>query len=168
VDTFKEGLLALPTEPRLHFNLGVAHGILGDWSQAITHYQASLSQDRTVAVVHRQLAFALRMVRDTKGSIEHFRMAHELDPLNPDASCNLAAALWDIQDIPGTMKYYAEALTVDPNHVDALTKVNQLQKMGMVLPADLAKAITVESKVPMTEIQHHPGCLSMFGCGGRA
>lgn len=81
-----------PDYPDAHNNLGVCLKSIGQYQEAIEHYELALKLKPDYADAHYNLGIALGILGRPQEAIEHYRQAIRLKPEFPEAYANLARA----------------------------------------------------------------------------
>jgi len=145
IEVFKEAILLSPRDVSVKINLAVALGEVGDWQGAVAQYQAALgvhgwypdcpvpsSQSAAaMAMTHRNLGLALRMLSDNDGAARHFYEAVRLQPNDPEAHCSLATFLSEQKRVYEAAKEYKEVLRLKPQHQGAKDGLRSIVAIDM-------------------------------------
>jgi tetratricopeptide (TPR) repeat protein len=117
-------------------NLGIEFARQGDFEQAITQYNRSLSLHSDYAQSHYNLATALLERGDTGRALSEGRVALQLQPNDPDAHIVLGNAFLAEGDLEQAGAHYGRALQLRPDDPDALYDLgNAAQQKGEIVSA---------------------------------
>jgi tetratricopeptide (TPR) repeat protein len=101
-------------EPLLHYNLGFALYLAGNFEGAIRQYQAALESNPNMAMAHNGWGLVLKYRNDVNGAMSHFDIAIQLDSHNAEAHNNRGLVLHQKRDYEGATREYQIALGIDP------------------------------------------------------
>jgi tetratricopeptide (TPR) repeat protein len=102
-----------------HNNLGIAYDERGDYDEARSQYDASLSINPSFSKAHHNLAVNLLKKGDTDKAIEHFKLSLISNPENPVAKYNLANIAMGKGYTDEAIALYQSAIADNPNFSDA-------------------------------------------------
>jgi Flp pilus assembly protein TadD len=85
ITSYRLGLRANPTDPRILQNMAIAFTKTGQPAEAIRHYRRALDLDDTLAGAHYGLAFLLIKRGDDAQAATHLRAFLARPPRGPDA-----------------------------------------------------------------------------------
>jgi tetratricopeptide (TPR) repeat protein len=105
---------ALPDEPILRSDLGVALAKAGRWPEAAECYREALRRNPADAATHFNLAAALIAEQRTAEAVDEYRAALRFRPDFPSAHCNLGDALLELGRKPEAIAEYEAAVRLDP------------------------------------------------------
>ncbi len=111
---YRKALEILPGDPRLLFNLGLAHAGVGDPAGAVAQYRRSVERDPIQPLVHLNWGIALKEQGDTVGAVAQFRRAIELNPREALAHFNLGNVLLGRNHPASAIPFYRQAVALDP------------------------------------------------------
>jgi tetratricopeptide (TPR) repeat protein len=105
---------ALPDEPILRSDLGVALAKAGRWTEAAECYREALRRNPADAATHFNLAAAMIAEHRTAEAVEEYRAALRFRPDFPSAHCNLGDALLELGRKQDAIAEYEAAAAQDP------------------------------------------------------
>lgn len=108
-----------PADPKIHYNLGVAHARLRDFDRAIEAFGRAVD----LAPQHPDVHFALAVVlevehRQTEAAV-YFEKAAVLAPGRADYHFRLGKARKTLGKVEGALTAFASAIELDSTHVEA-------------------------------------------------
>jgi Flp pilus assembly protein TadD len=106
----------MPDYDAAQHNLGVALQELGQFDEAIEHYEKALSinPDNTELLI--SLGFIYQDLGELDEAIEHYEKALSINPDNVRALNNLGVILRDLNQVDDAIKYYKKALAIKPDY----------------------------------------------------
>jgi tetratricopeptide (TPR) repeat protein len=120
-------------------NRAVACHRLGQFAEAITHYQRILSLKPDLPEIHNNLGHALAVLGKPDAAVAAFQRAIALRPDNPEALCNWGLALADLGRFDDAAAKYRQAIAVNPGFAGAYNNFGLLLKeMGRIAEARAA------------------------------
>lgn len=119
---FERAVADSPNDARAHFDLGLAHDMLGEGDAAAEAYRKALGLDPKLSEARNNLALLLRERGELQEAVTLLREAVDQDPASAKAHANLALALEDSGDLGAAQASYEEALRLDPGAL--MTRVN--------------------------------------------
>ena len=108
--------------------LGQHHARLGNFDQAIVHFQIAIQLSPQSATAYNNLALAQAEVRRFEEAKTSFLRTIELNPKLAVAHFNLARLLEAEKDLSGAKKHFAEAFRLDPADYEAKQNLDRLSK----------------------------------------
>jgi tetratricopeptide (TPR) repeat protein len=112
---FRAALRLDPQDPDLHFSLGAALGLEGDWDGMIAEVREDLRLKPNSELAHIALGVALENKGDWDGAATELREALRLNPNSDTAHFGLDRALDQKDDLDGAIAEYREALRLNPS-----------------------------------------------------
>jgi tetratricopeptide (TPR) repeat protein len=117
-----------PANPEILIELGIAHGELKDWEDAIATLRKAVELAPGSVRAHYNLALTLDRADPSKGvGIPEYRKALKIDPADVDSLINLAVDRGE-EDAPEARSLLARALKADPNNANAHLNLGLLLK----------------------------------------
>ena len=99
-------LIKTPSDPDLHFRLGLDYGKTGNLPMAIDELQKAINLKPDLAIAHYNLGYAYNLQKQTDNALTEYELAKKYDPSFPSTYLNLA----DIYQIKGRNNEAVDAL----------------------------------------------------------
>jgi tetratricopeptide (TPR) repeat protein len=119
VSVWEDTVAKAPSNPRAHYDLGVALANCGRTEEAIAEYQKALEISPDHAKAHYSLGLALAARQRFGEAIIHYRQAVAVKPDFADAYYNLGIALAKCGRTEEAIAEYETALEISPDYADA-------------------------------------------------
>jgi protein O-mannosyl-transferase len=131
---WQDALVNQPTDPLIHYYLGLALATAGRFDEVIEQNKETLRLNPNYWEAYTSMGNALASLGRMDEAIEKYQSALRLKPTYPEAHSNLGVALYKQGKIKEAIAQYQEALKLKPSYAearfnlsDALFKSNQLQ-----------------------------------------
>ncbi|HEY9647172.1 MAG TPA: tetratricopeptide repeat protein, partial [Chroococcidiopsis sp.] len=118
-----------PGQAAVHHDLGVAYAELGQYDQAIHHYQATLDLQPDHAKAHYNLGNVHRFRNQAQPAIECYRRALAIDSGYADAIHNLGVCFQMQSQFEEAMAHYRHALTLKPDSAEIYNSIGSLLRL---------------------------------------
>ena len=149
VDAYTSLLVLMPGSSLLHFNCGLAHFDLQQFTEAEKHYLRACEINPEDPDIHYNQGLNFRRLGKAKEGAQSFTRAFKLGDSSVDTIYNLALCHQDLHEINEASRLYELILSTDPEHQSTLNNYAYLcHKIGA---SDKAK--TLYRKL----LQHNPG-----------
>src|SRR5678816_651799 len=114
--------------PQILIQLGIAHGELREWKQAVASLRKAVAIAPASVEAHYNLALTLDRADPGKGAgTPEYRQALKLNPRHVDSLINLAINAGD-QDAAEARRLFARAIRLDPKNAKARLNLALLLK----------------------------------------
>jgi tetratricopeptide (TPR) repeat protein len=128
-----------PGNPEILIELGVAHGELKNWKEAIATLRQAVELAPGSVRAHYNLALTLDRADPSKGlGIPEYRKALKINPADVDSLINLAVDTGE-EDAPEARSLLARALKADPRNADAHLNLGLLLKKNSEADAAISE-----------------------------
>lgn len=125
-----------PNNPRAHFGMGTACATLGQWDEAIGHYQLALELDPDDARTHNNLAIVYARQGRTADAMAEYQKALTIQPARAEAHNNLGILLAGQGRFEEAIAQYQAALKSDSRWAGAHNNLgNALSRVGRLAEA---------------------------------
>ena len=128
VDLIGKALAINDRVPEFHYNIGLAHGALGQFGEAAAHNRRAIVLNPNHAEAHLNLGNALKAKGHRDEALVTYQRAIALRP-SPEAHYNLANVLAELGRIDEAVAHYRHALAQRPDYAEAYNN------LGLVLTA---------------------------------
>jgi tetratricopeptide (TPR) repeat protein len=119
VDDFTKAIAADPKDYSLHFNLALAHSLMGKNAEAIAEYKKTLELKPDLYEAALNLGISLLREKQPAEAVAYFNSAVAQKATEYRPNYYLAAALLGTGDFAKAEQQYTKALTIDPKSPDA-------------------------------------------------
>lgn len=131
VTLWQDTVTKCPNNPRAHYNLGVALGRLGKFTEEIGQYEQALRIKPDYADAHYNLGVALGQVGKLQEAIGHFNEALRIEPDFAEAHNNLGVVLIQMGRVQEAIDQWEQALQIQPDNAEAQDNLgNAFAQMG--------------------------------------
>lgn len=113
----------LPTNPRAHYNLGVALDQAQEVPEAMLHYREAIRLKPDYVEAHNNLADDLQRAGRLPEALAEIGEAVRLKPGNAEARYNQGNALYALGRVPEAIASFQEALRLRPAYAEARTNL---------------------------------------------
>lgn len=107
-------------------NLGIALHHLGQYREALEHYEAALSSNPNWPELHNNLGNTLHQLGRDEAAAAHYAQALRLRPDYAEAHNNLANILKSARKLEEAIPHYRRALEIQPDYADAAINLAML------------------------------------------
>ena len=139
-----------PGNPEILIELGIAHGELKDWKNAIATLRKAVEVAPGSVRAHYNLALTLDRADPSKGAgIAEYRKALKIDSTDVDSLINLAVDRGE-EDAPEARSLLARALKADPKNANAHLNLGLVLKKNSeneAAVAELREAVRLNPKL---------------------
>ncbi|HUB66943.1 MAG TPA: tetratricopeptide repeat protein [Candidatus Methylacidiphilales bacterium] len=115
---FREATRIQPLYADAHYNWGNAATKLGNYPEAITHFQTALEQKPVLSSAQNNWGNVLDAMGKDAEAVQHYQMALQIDPNNAQFHYNLGHAYLMMQNLSDAIEQFNEALQLNPNFPD--------------------------------------------------
>jgi Tfp pilus assembly protein PilF len=133
---FKHMLKRQPQNARMHYNLGTALALAGQYETAATSFQAVIRLDPEYAQAYANLGLILYKQGQVESAMTLYRTANSLRQDLVENHVNLGNALAGLGQAQAAVQAFQKALTVNPRHAGAMNGIGvEFAKQGRWKPA---------------------------------
>jgi tetratricopeptide (TPR) repeat protein len=144
VEQLSKAVAADPKDYAAHFNLALAHSLLGKDGEAIAGYRTVLDLKPGLYQAELNLGMILIRAKQAREAIPLLEAAVQEKPKEPQPNLQLAEALLAAGDLAKAEQYYRAAADLDPSLKGALLKVAVAYEGGGQAP----QAIEIYAQFP--------------------
>jgi Flp pilus assembly protein TadD len=119
VALWRDTVMKCPNNPRAHYNLGVALGRLGKFTEEIGQYEQALRINPDYADAHYNLGVALGQAGKLQEATGHFNEALRIAPDFAEAHNNLGVVLIQMGRVQEAIDQWEQALQIQPDNAEA-------------------------------------------------
>ena len=160
---YQRALKVQPTNPLLHFRVGLMWRDLGKWDEAIAAFSAAVRHSSDYAEAHRELGIAenqkFKRTNQPPDGIASLQRAVQLKPDDFDALSSLGGAFRRATKYPEALACYREAVKASHGHPYPLLNAMKLEAMvegKPVMGADRALLLRRAEGVRRAQVEHVP------------
>ena len=120
IGQYEQALWIVPDNAKVHFNLGVALGRVGQSQAAISHYEQALQSNLGFTEAHVNLGIALSQIGSNREGLCAFHGGATTDSrFSRSADAIWEMALFHAGRIAEAVEHFGQALRIEPDYVDA-------------------------------------------------
>lgn len=119
ISTLKPLVALIPSEPNLHFMLGVAYVQSAAYTDAIAHFDLAIVGSPHNPYIHLHKGIALRRMGDPTGSLSSFDLALKYSSSLAEAFVQKGNAFLDLSNYACAINMYEHAISIDNAHAEA-------------------------------------------------